>query len=190
MANKDVYRFNIKNANSTYDTYNLRDSRFDALTVAYSEMSNDVSDVANEVQSIKSGKPVYVRALLLAKDWVAIEPDDADVVDDDGLDRFVQKTYSFEVAHSGYVWNSETELVNTSMYPGNSSVYSSAEYDVGVEPDYGITQEQHAAWCEAMVVGAATSVNEAGEVSGENVMRTVGKGPEIDIPVILRVEKR
>ena len=57
------------------------------------------------------------------------------------------------------------------------STYPAANYDIEIEPDSTITDEQLEAWCAAKIVGNRT------------VNKAVAKGdvPTVDIPIIIKV---
>ena len=164
----DIYRLNIKNANSTYDTYNIRDSRFDSLSTKYATMNAELHEAVDDIQEMAASRGEYVLYEIKADGWT------------EGADSIPSNAhYSFEVAHGG------------------QQAYPAVEYDILIEPSPYIAGDEghpnlvaYRAWCEAKVVGSHTPANVNGQITAKNMITALGIVPTVDIPVMLRVEKR
>jgi hypothetical protein len=80
----------------------------------------------------------------------------------------VKGTY-VSITLSANNWNDKTYSFETD--------YPSDTYNIEVCPDNTCTDEQYEAWCNAKMLGSATS----------NVITTLGDVPTVDIPVIVKV---
>lgn len=96
----------------------------------------------------------------------------SDIVDSLEADGFEKKASYYSTTMTASKWSG-------GKYSFESS-YPFAEYDIEIQPSDACTADQFNAWCEAKIVGSATS----------NTAKALGDIPTVNIPIILKAVKK